>query len=77
MEGTGEISVDSDAHCGMDRVILEDSLEEEITNCAKMCVKGPTAQNDNSRGTSFYSWVQVHHRWECVLASVCTHMHTW
>lgn len=34
MEDKGEISGDSNAHHGMGRVIPEDSLEEEVTNCA-------------------------------------------
>lgn len=51
MEEVREVNVDSDAHYGM---VLEDSLEEEVTNCATKRANSSESQHD---GHIFLSWV--------------------
>lgn len=60
MEETREINVDSDAHYGMVRVILENSLEEEVTNGA---IKRANSLESQHEGHIFlFLSVSPHHR---------------
>lgn len=51
-------------------MILEDSLEEEVTNCA---IKSSESQHEGH--ILLFLGVSPQHRWECVLVSVCAHTH--
>lgn len=70
MEEIGEVNGDSNAHYGMGRVILEDSLEEEVTNCA---IKSSESQHEGHR--LLFLGVSPQHRWGCMLVSVRAHTH--
>lgn len=69
MEETGEINVDSYAHYGMGRIILEDSLEEEVTNCARK--RTNTSESQHKGYIFLFLGVQMG-----VCACECVHTHS-
>lgn len=73
MEETGKSNVDHDANHRLGREILEDSLEEEVKNCA---IKGANNSEGQYQQHIFpFLSTNPHHTWDRVFVSIHMHAH--